>query len=192
MADPVLASFDPKTQALFQHKGYVIEKRLGAGAFGTVYKAQHSTTNTTAAVKVMDLSKMNDSFRQKFLPRELQALIMSKHENLVQVWDIFRADNKVTGCCCLEVHRENNPKTSASNLPVWIFMEFCGNGDIAEYVKKNKETSTPLMAVWFLQASHGLQFLHEKLYCTHRDIKLGHYQLKTSAKLFFKLPYLFL
>lgn len=52
-------------------------------------------------------------------------------------------------------------------------MEFCGNGDIAEYVKKNKETSTPLMAVWFLQASHGLQFLHEKLYCTHRDIKLG-------------------
>lgn len=63
-------------------------------------------------------------------------------------------------------------------------MEFCGNGDIAEYVKKNKETSTPLMAVWFLQASHGLQFLHEKLYCTHRDIKLGQCKQKT-LKLFF-------
>lgn len=94
-ASPVAATLDPKTQALFTHKGYTIEKKLGAGAFGTVYKALHTVSGTCAAVKVMDLSKMNESFRQKFLPRELQALIMSRHENLIQVWDIFRADNKV-------------------------------------------------------------------------------------------------
>ena len=51
-------------------------------------------------------------------------------------------------------------------------MEFAGNGDISAYVKKNQVTKDPLMATWFLQVSAGLNFLHQNLQCTHRDIKL--------------------
>lgn len=94
-ANPDAPTFDPKISEMFTHKGYSVEKKLGAGAYGTVYKAVHVQSGMVCAVKVMDLTLMNDMFRAKFLPRELQALISCKHENLVQTWDIFRADNKI-------------------------------------------------------------------------------------------------
>ena len=90
--------FDPKAQALFTHKGYIVQKKLGAGAYGTVYKALHTESNMFCAVKVMDLSLMAESFRNKFLPRELQALICCKHENLIQVRDQHRCTISGGGC----------------------------------------------------------------------------------------------
>ena len=66
---------DPKTAAVFKRKKYEILKKLGAGAFGTVYKAQKTDSQELAAVKVMDLNKMTENYKQKFLPREMGTLI---------------------------------------------------------------------------------------------------------------------
>ncbi|KAJ6216650.1 hypothetical protein RDWZM_007807 [Blomia tropicalis] len=151
-----IIKFDPKTQALFNHKGYRIEKKLGAGAFGQVYKAIDKN-GQALAVKVMDLSAMSGSFIDKFLPRELSALIMSKHINLINVYEIFRASSKI-----------------------FIFMEFASNGDIAAYVKKNETVVDSLMCRWFLQICCGLLFLHETLLSSHRDIKLDNMLLDSQ------------
>src|SRR5699024_8612530 len=102
-----------------------------------------------SAVKVIDLGKMSERSKAKFLPRELQTLIECRHENLIQVFDIFRANNKM-----------------------FIFMEFAGNGDISGYAKKHKGVKEDLACKWFYQASLGLAYLHEHLHTTHRDIKL--------------------
>jgi len=88
-------SFCPKTQAVIARRGYMVEDKLGQGAFGVVYKAVHKTSNQLSAVKVIDLQKMSDRTRTKFLPREIETLIKAKHENLIQVYDIFRADSKM-------------------------------------------------------------------------------------------------
>lgn len=152
-----LPVFDAKTQALFDHKGYQILNKLGAGAYGQVYKALNTQTNMFLAVKIMDLSLMNESFREKFLPRELQVLITSRHENIIQVWDIFRASSKI-----------------------FIFMEFAANGDIAAYVRKNEQIRDSLVCRWFSQVSAGLLFLHETLLSTHRDIKLDNMLLDAN------------
>ncbi|KAI2804391.1 protein serine threonine kinase [Blomia tropicalis] len=138
-----IIKFDPKTQALFNHKGYRIEKKLGAGAFGQVYKAIDKN-GQALAVKVMDLSAMSGSFIDKFLPRELSALIMSKHINLINVYEIFRASSKI-----------------------FIFMEFASNGDIAAYVKKNetilrRQSYNPFKAdVWSMAVSFYIM-LHRR------------------------------
>ena len=140
--------FDSKISALFNHKGYKIMNKLGQGAYGKVYKAMDSS-GRVSAVKVMDLSLMSENFRNKFLPRELSTLIECRHENLIQVWDIFRASNKI-----------------------FIFMEFAGNGDLAGYLKKHNPMEDSLSCLWFLQTSRGLSFLHERMLSAHRDIKL--------------------
>ena len=159
--DNQLPVFDSKTLALFERKGYQIISKLGQGAYGQVFKALHVQSNMFCAVKIQDLTLMNEHFREKFLPREIQVLINSRHENIIQVWDIFRAANKI-----------------------YIFMEFAANGDIARYVRQN-ELKDSLVCVWFNQISAGLFFLHETLLSTHRDIKLDNMLLddKYIAKL---------
>lgn len=115
-----------------------------------VYKAERiNQPNELSAVKVLELTQMTANYRAKFLPRELQALIETKHENIVDVFDIIRANQRI-----------------------YIFMEFMGGGDIAGYVRKNNGMSLKLACVWFLQITNGLQHLHEQLLMCHRDIKL--------------------
>lgn len=73
------------------------------------------------AVKVMDIMKMTEKVREKFLPRELAALMEVKHPNAIRVLDIFKMSKKV-----------------------YVFMEFAGNGDLSGYVIKNKRVDERL------------------------------------------------
>jgi len=144
-----VAELDPKTEAVFKKKGYKIQKKLSEGAFGQVYKAVNTKTEDLCAVKVMDLDKVGQKFKQKFLPRELAALIEVKHENVILIHDIIRANHKI-----------------------YIFMEFASNGDIAGYLKKNGALNESLACYWFTQISRALKFTHEELHMAHRDIKI--------------------
>jgi testis-specific serine kinase len=157
-------SFDPKTLAVIEHKGYQLQNKLGAGAFGQVFKAYNKNTNQLAAVKVINLDLMSKKFREKYLPREIQAQIDSKHENLVQVFDIFRASKKL-----------------------YIFMEFAANGDISGYAHKHKGIQEKMASRWFLQVSKGLAYLHLQMHTAHRDIKTANMLL--DARYIAKLSY---
>ena len=154
-------NFDQKTMAVVAHKGYKIEKKLGAGAFGVVFKAV-KRNGQLAAVKVINLDKMSENSRKKFLPREIQAQIDCKHENLIEVFDIFRASKKL-----------------------YIFMEFAANGDITGFARKHNGITEKLACQWFLQVSNGLAYLHIQMATAHRDIKTDNMLLdaKYIAKL---------
>lgn len=142
------ADFGVKTLAVIKKKGYTIERKLAAGAFGVVYKAVNSE-GQHCAVKVIDLEQMTDTTKRKFLPREIDTLIECRHENLIAVYDIFRAANKI-----------------------FIFMELAINGDLAAYARKHKGVREELAVNWFYQTTCGLAYLHERLWTVHRDIKL--------------------
>ncbi|XP_017490681.1 PREDICTED: testis-specific serine/threonine-protein kinase 1-like [Rhagoletis zephyria] len=149
-------AFDGKTLAVIAHKGYKIENKLGAGAFGTVYKAVNRQ-GQYSAVKVIDLNKMDSSTREKYLPREISTLIDCRHENLIRVYDIFR--------CNFKLH---------------IFMELASNGDLAGYATKHNGFKEPLACKWFFQASSGLAYLHNSMKTSHRDIKLDNILLDAN------------
>ena len=72
----VMADLDPKTKAVFKKKGYYLEKKLSQGSFGQVYKAKNTKTDETVAVKVMDLEKVGEKFKEKFLPENWQHLLV--------------------------------------------------------------------------------------------------------------------
>jgi len=88
MAPEKSIKLDPKTEAVFKKKCYTIEKMLNEGAFGQVYKGANTKTGELVAIKVMDLDAVGEKFKQKFLPRELAALIGIKHEHVIYILDM--------------------------------------------------------------------------------------------------------
>ncbi len=90
------AEIDEKVKAVFDKKGYQLQCKVGSGAFGQVYRAVNvKRDNLLCAVKVMDMTKMSSKLRDKFLPREIAALMEVKHPNAVRVYDIFKMSKKV-------------------------------------------------------------------------------------------------
>ncbi len=68
---------------------YLIEKRLGQGGMGAVFKATHLGTERPVAIKVISPQFMaNDEFIERFR-REAKAAGRLSHPNVVNVTDYF-------------------------------------------------------------------------------------------------------
>lgn len=151
---------DPKTKAVLDKKGYEVQEKISEGAFGQVYRAWSVNEKKMAAVKVMDLDKMQPKFRDHFLPRELQMLQTIKHPYVLEVWDIFKMARHI-----------------------YIFMEFAPNGSLTSRLKGGK-LSEPVAKKWFRQIAEALYHIH-CMHIAHRDIKSDNVLLdaKENAKL---------
>lgn len=114
-------------------------------------------TGETVAVKMMNLTKMSDKFKKRFLPRELASLMEMRHENIIRVYDIFR-----------------------SNRRIYVFMEFASNGDLARYLKQYGPLSEARSRIWFVQIARALFYLHEEMFTAHRDNKIDNILLGQS------------
>ncbi|KAI1299398.1 Testis-specific serine/threonine-protein kinase 2 [Halotydeus destructor] len=144
-----LAILDHKTEKMFDKRGYKLTTKISCGAYGIVYKGTKQNGGQVCAVKIMDLSKCGERFKQKFLPRELTMLIQIRHAHVVKIYDIFRSNNKI-----------------------YIFMEFATNGTLTSYLKKNGPLTEDQARVFFLQMAAALAFMHTELGIAHRDIKI--------------------
>ena len=117
------------------------------------------------AVKVMDLKAVAKAgMQQKFLDREIKALIDIRHPNVLKVSDIFRA---------------------SGNL--YIFMEFAPNGTLLTKLKKTPGSclSEAKAKFWFKQCVDALTCMHMEHHMAHRDIKLDNvlFDASDNAKL---------
>lgn len=143
---------DAKTDAVFKRKGYIVLKKISEGAFGEVYKAKNVKRGEMDAVKVMDLKRVAaKGMEQKYLDREIKALVDIKHPNVLKVNDIFRAKGKL-----------------------YIFMEFAPNGTLKQKVKEapGRYLKERQAKHWFKQCVDALCCMHGQHRMAHRDIKL--------------------
>lgn len=140
------AQLDDKTKAVFDRKGYQVEWKISEGAFGQVYTAKNMKRNEVDAVKVMDLNKLSENFKSKFLTREIMTLIKVRHPYVLRIFDIFR-----------------------SAQHVYIFMEFAPNGTLSTQVKNASDgfLSESKSRFWFRQCVEALE-------CMHVDHKICH------------------
>jgi predicted Ser/Thr protein kinase len=74
---------------------YEILAKLGAGAFGVVYRARDRVLDREVALKVLKLDKLGDSaqaeeYKQRFL-REAQVVAKLRHPNIIPVYDLGEA-----------------------------------------------------------------------------------------------------
>ena len=73
---------------------YTLERKLGAGAMGVVYKGHHSMLRRPTAIKMLDLDKVNDASIQRF-EREVQITCQLNHPNTVAIYDYGRTPQGV-------------------------------------------------------------------------------------------------
>jgi serine/threonine protein kinase len=120
-----------------------IGRKIGNGAYGTVHEAFRVSTGEKLAVKIISFDR--DSYEavksEAWICQQLQ------HENIARVYDVIEVENRV-----------------------FIFMEFCENGELFEYIKKNGPLGEELAARIFLQLHSAVRYLHLKK-IAHRDIK---------------------
>jgi predicted Ser/Thr protein kinase len=68
---------------------YRLERKLGAGGMGVVYKGQHAMLHRQTAIKMLDVDKVNDASIARF-EREVQMTCQLNHPNTIAIYDYGR------------------------------------------------------------------------------------------------------
>lgn len=96
--------------------GYsLFQGTIGEGTFSKVKRAYSKFHDKDVAIKVINRECAPNDFLDRFLPRELKLILGLKHANICHYYDIIEKNNKV-----------------------YIAMEYASNGDVLEYILKNK------------------------------------------------------
>lgn len=89
---------------------YELGSHLGEGSFGSVMLAHDKFSGQKVAVKIID-KKIADAAALKRIQSEVRVLCSLKHENIVQVYDIFDTPSQM-----------------------YIVMEYMNGGTLDEYI----------------------------------------------------------
>ena len=128
--------------------GYEIEKELGRGGFGVVFRARRSSDGVPVAIKVLlPRVAVKPVEMEKFL-REITITAQLRHPNIVKLFD--------QGQC--------------EGIP-WFIMEYCEGGSLWDHIQKHGgklplKVAKPIM----LAALEGLAHAHQQG-IVHRDLK---------------------
>ena len=131
---------------------YEVVRKLGAGAFGTVYKARDKMLKRMVAIKTIrleglaastaSLQEMLDRFQ-----REAEVAARLKHPNIVTIYDIG----------------------NSSGLS-YLAMEFIDGPGLDRIIAEGGRMSVERAAALGAQVANALDYAH-RLKCVHRDIK---------------------
>ncbi|KAI8989164.1 kinase-like protein [Trametes punicea] len=93
-------------------KPYVIVSDLGKGSFATVYRGYHEQTHQQVAIKTVNRSGLSPKLFDN-LQGEIEILKSLSHRHITRLLDVIRAERNI-----------------------YLIMEFCAGGDLANYIKK--------------------------------------------------------
>lgn len=157
----ILTLVEESMEALRKEKilsGYRLEKRIGRGGMGTVFRATQLSLDREVALKVLspDLVK-DDSFVQQF-QREARAAGAMNHPHIVQVYDVGQDDGAY-----------------------FYSMEYVGGGSLEDRLREAGKIDVDEALQVALQASLALEFAESK-HIVHRDIKPDNLMLTEDGR----------
>ncbi|GME81040.1 unnamed protein product [Ambrosiozyma monospora] len=138
---------------------YLVEKCIGRGNFGDVYKGKVMDTGETVAVKVINMESTDEELELLYL--EMNLLRDMRSPFITRVYDT-----------CLQ------------DVLMCIVMEFCGGGSCVDLIRTYKKIDETAISFIMKDTLRGLQYLHDNN-LIHRDIKAANILLteKGEAKL---------
>ncbi|XP_066210219.1 testis-specific serine/threonine-protein kinase 1-like [Saccopteryx leptura] len=134
--------------AILKRRGYIIGINLGEGSYAKVKSAYSERLKFNVAVKIIDRKKAPKDFLEKFLPREIEILIMLNHRSIIKTYEIFET----------------------SEGKVYIVMELGVQGDLLEFIKTRGALHEEDARKKFHQLSSAIKYCHD-LDIVHRDLK---------------------
>lgn len=137
---------------------YRILEELGAGGFGTVYKAIHAIMNRTAAIKFLAPQWCGNEEARSFFLREVIATTRLSHANIAAAYEANETDGSL-----------------------WFAMEFVDGPTLDRFVFAEGPLPIPLACAITYQVAQALQYAHE-LGMVHRDIKPANLVLPGAGK----------
>jgi hypothetical protein len=138
---------------------YVLQRKLGAGAMGSVYLAHDQKLDRAVAIKLLSTASVPDAGAIARFQREAKALAKLSHPNIIQAHDSEEDAGR---------H--------------FLVMEYAEGTNLAELIRAKGRIAPALAAEFAHQAAIGLQRAHE---CgiVHRDLKPGNLLLTASGQL---------
>jgi len=127
--------------------GYRIDKRLGRGAMGVVYRAHQMSLGRDVALKVLSDDVAHDEKFSTMFVKEARAAATLNHQNILQVYDVAQADGKL-----------------------FIAMELATNGSVLDELRKTGTIGLDRSLSIIQDALQALDYA-EKKGLVHRDIK---------------------
>jgi serine/threonine protein kinase len=125
---------------------YTIEKKIGEGGFGKVYRGYHEQLKRPVAVKVLGEKGVNDAFRVRFL-REAESMAKLTHSNIVAVYDY----------------------AEHQGVP-YMVMEYVDGPTLLELVNQSQPTMPQVCSI-AAQICQGMSYAHRHG-IIHRDLTL--------------------
>lgn len=126
---------------------YVIEKKLGEGGMGAVYRAVDSNLKRTVALKILPRDKAKNDILVKRFQAEAEAAAQLRHKNIVCVYDSGELDGYL-----------------------YIAMEYVDGIDVQDLVMRKGGLSVKRSLDIIKQVARALEHAHEQT-IVHRDIK---------------------
>lgn len=158
-----------KTKSMTQDRSSELEldKMLGEGSFGQVFRARHKATNAIVAVKVVP-NQEGDAEADKIMG-EIDILAKCNSPYIVGYFECFVIP----------------PKKKMEAGEMWIVMEFCDGGSVSDLIEAAGGRGSFAMPEECIRAACagivlGLEYLHKKEIC-HRDIKCGNVLLTNDG-----------
>jgi len=131
-----------------QVDNYILERKIGAGQFGEVFKGFNKNTGQDVAVKVIRRDLLKGKFLE-LLENEIKVLKSCDNPNIMKLYDM---------------------KKTANNF--YLITEYCNEGDLGDYLKQKKYLTEDEAVEYFLQILNGFKTL-VKTNIMHRDFKLA-------------------
>ena len=131
-------------QLPFELNGYKFESVLGAGAFSTVFKVLHLSSQMYFAAKTMPLDRQT---KIDVIGAEIDSLMHLYHPNIIKIYETFKAENYI-----------------------FIIIELCSGMNIKELVDKQGTLQYDQLISYFRQILSAISYCHQRK-VAHRDIK---------------------
>lgn len=139
---------------------YILKWKLGEGSSGVVMLAVRTDPETgkklgKVAIKIIPKGDQSDLTR---LDNEIKAMLMLKHDSVVQLEEVLEDEKNV-----------------------YFVMELCGGGSLADYVTI-KPLSEKLSKKYFYELCEAVIYCHNQG-VVHRDLKLENLLLDNEGRL---------
>ena len=117
---------------------YVLDKKIGAGQFGDVFKGYSKLDGSDVAVKTIRRDRVKGNFFlipgkfTELLDNEIQVLKSCRNNNIIRLIDIKKTVNNI-----------------------YLILEYCNEGDLGVYLKDKKNIPEEEAVEYFVQILHG-------------------------------------
>ncbi len=171
-----------RTQQILLQHGYLLQDTIGIGGYSKVKSArsgdrkviipvQHKLKNQVA-IKMISKLKAPQTYLEKFLPREVQALRRLNHPSIVRIELLW----------LFSFHQTQLYEVIDMPDKVCLVMEYASGGDLLEYINRRGQLSESHSATLFGQLVAAVAHCHGE-HVIHRCIHVYSLSLSYSRDL---------